>query len=738
MSHLDSSSSSPLYFAPLRRRLWACLLVGAVLVFALCYLTSPNLFGTIDWVRIHVFYKRYAAEAVRHGRLPLWNPYISLGRPFLADVDAATLFYPLNLPYLFFAPELACVLVGSAHLALAGYGALRLSEALGADRALGAAAACVFVLSAPIVGSFHSGLVHYGPALCYLPLVFAMMIALQDRSDDGRTPRRLVALGAVLGLQLLAGHPQAAWLTWLGVGLFSLARRPHWKALLALVAAVVIALLLAAITLLPLAELTTQSNRGRPSLELAGAFAMPSYAWASLLVPSDPAYSFLANAQLYLGIAPLLLAVLAIARGSDRNVRGFAIVAAFSAVLAAGTSTPLFRLLFAVVPGVSTLRLHSRASVLVVLALVFLAVIALTKPRPQPRRALMMLGVLTILVAAAQLAFVLSWPGFAEDRALRIAIRLGITLGSGLAIAWCLRAPGRVAHVVLCAIVAGDLAWSVVGLKPQNRDLGDRPTETEIHDELLRAGRYDPSGVPPRVSVPRPFARENAGMKEGWSSYTGYAALSLDRVWNHVHVMRGLEVPTQQNTYVDRRVFQLEAFPFHSMSLTLGVDPKTRAGVMQDPDPRAYVVNAAVRVADHREATRRMAAGHDFHSVALVETALELPTAATSATGSAIIERFAPERIVVHATSTSAGLLVLGEAYYPGWTATVNGVATPCLPANAWMRAVPIPAGDSTVVLEFRSRYLLAGALVSILSWLVVLVLLRAGRISPRARTNRG
>ena len=40
-------------------------------------------------------YKAYAAEVVRQGRLPLWNPYLFMGVPFLANAQTA-LFYPLN------------------------------------------------------------------------------------------------------------------------------------------------------------------------------------------------------------------------------------------------------------------------------------------------------------------------------------------------------------------------------------------------------------------------------------------------------------------------------------------------------------------------------------------------------------------------------------------------------------------------------------------------------------------
>ncbi|MEZ4636937.1 MAG: hypothetical protein R2856_18610 [Caldilineaceae bacterium] len=42
-------------------------------------------------------YRDFAAAALREGRIPLWNPYIFSGAPFLANPQAAVL-YPLHWP----------------------------------------------------------------------------------------------------------------------------------------------------------------------------------------------------------------------------------------------------------------------------------------------------------------------------------------------------------------------------------------------------------------------------------------------------------------------------------------------------------------------------------------------------------------------------------------------------------------------------------------------------------------
>jgi len=49
-----------------------------------------------------------------------------------------------------------------------------------------------------------------------------------------------------------------------------------------------------------------------------------------------------------------------------------------------------------------------------------------------------------------------------------------------------------------------------------------------------------------------------------------------------------------------------------------------------------------------------------------------------------------------------AGKLIIKDAWYPGWVATVNGQPEPVYRANVMFRTVFVPAGDSTVTLSFQ------------------------------------
>jgi hypothetical protein len=86
------------------------------------------------------------------------------------------------------------------------------------------------------------------------------------------------------------------------------------------------------------------------------------------------------------------------------------------------------------------------------------------------------------------------------------------------------------------------------------------------------------------------------------------------------------------------------------------------------------------------------------------------------------VGEWSPNRITIHARGP--GLLVLGEAAYPGWEARVDGVVAPIETRYDLLRGVRLPEGAHTIVFEFRPRALafggsltLAGLLAFVLIW---------------------
>lgn len=722
-------------------REWLALVLAAAALLGLTYLVPPNVFSSIDWLRIHVYYKECLAAALRHGRLPFWNPYVALGRPFLADVDSVA-FYPPSLAYIFLDVHTACALGIGLHLLLGLYGSLKLARALAISRWASWAVALVFMSSAPIVGSFSSGLINYGASLCYIPLVFYLCVRLQA----ARSLRLVAVLGLVLGLQLLAGHPQASWLTYLGAGFFLAGRRvqsPLWPSLkllavelCALGVAIIAASGMAAVVLLPLAELAGQSNRQAPSLAFAGSYAMTRWSWMTLSMPNDPHAPQQANAQIYAGILVFLAAPAVLLRWRERNVRALALLVGVAALLAAGNATPVFHVFYEVIPGLRHFRIPSRATVLITLGLVLAAGTFFSSP---PTKRLpwipIVASVVALWVVLAYTRDIVVYRGASHVSCAHALVAWYgplVATATLLILAWSRRDRLRFPHAsVLLAFTLGvlttaDLAAAADKLRVQNREYSSAEAEENSEKAFRDKGLFTPDSVPPRIAAPFLF-HENAGMRHGWSTWVGYTSMTLGRVWEYIHTNVGLPISTDQVAYPDGEILERGPFAYDSMALKLGSEPKTHRLVLRaKPDPRAYLAPAAVSVANHHEASQRMREGHPFHTIALVEgpapPGILARAPATPFDGKADIVHFEPERISMHVHSSKPAILVLAEAWYPNWQATVNGRPTDCFPANAWMRATLVPAGSSDVVFTYRPTTFSLGAGISLASFAILLL----------------
>ena len=76
--------------------------------------------------------------------------------------------------------------------------------------------------------------------------------------------------------------------------------------------------------------------------------------------------------------------------------------------------------------------------------------------------------------------------------------------------------------------------------------------------------------------------------------------------------------------------------------------------------------------------------------------------------------------------------MILRDAFYPGWTASVDGEPAPIHRANVIFRALQVPAGQSRVVFAFEPHLWRAALGAGLILWfaalLLLVMLLRPGR----------
>ena len=168
-------------------------------------------------------YRAYAADAIRSGRIPLWNPYVFLGVPFLANPQTGV-FYPPNLLLAWLTPAAAVGLARAPslvawslalHAALAACGAYLYARrvlCLSPLPALLGASAFAF-------GGFLSGQAEHVNQL-NVSAWFPLLLLLWEARHKARWPA-LLGLGGAIGMGLLAGHSQSSYITLAGLGVYA-------------------------------------------------------------------------------------------------------------------------------------------------------------------------------------------------------------------------------------------------------------------------------------------------------------------------------------------------------------------------------------------------------------------------------------------------------------------------------------------------------------------------------------
>jgi hypothetical protein len=132
--------------------------------------------------------------------------------------------------------------------------------------------------------------------------------------------------------------------------------------------------------------------------------------------------------------------------------------------------------------------------------------------------------------------------------------------------------------------------------------------------------------------------------------------------------------------------------------------------------PRAYVVPQAMQEKDPKRAITRLAE-REFNpsQLVLLEEPVPLPIAGDFS-GAVTILSYRALQISLAAVLDKPGILVLADAFAPGWNAYVNGTRTRILRGNYFFRAVALPAGRHQVLFRYEPDSFRYGIVVTVLS----------------------
>ena len=337
--------------------------------------SPPPQWNPLLWDAIAQFYpwRVFYARSMREGVIPLWNPYQFCGTPFLANGQSAVL-YPLNLVFVLFDAITAFTAYAALHLFLAAAFMYLLLRELGCREGGGIVGGICFAFCAFMV--LWLELPTFVGAAIWLPLVLLLI----HRAVEKRSTFYGMLAGAAQATAFLAGHFQIAfyvataaglWWLWKLVEAWRAEGKTHAfpKVVVSFIAFALIAGLIAAPQALPTVELARNSHRVRQVTE-AGydrfiSNAVQPCRLITAFVPDffgDPSRNdyFLGSAAdyteygLYIGIPPLVLALIAVFSLRSIKHAGFFALLALVSILTA-TGTPINCLFYYLIPGFSAL-----------------------------------------------------------------------------------------------------------------------------------------------------------------------------------------------------------------------------------------------------------------------------------------------------------------------------------------------------------------------------------------------
>jgi len=716
------------------------------------------------------------AESFKAGHLPLWEPHMATGFPILAEFQSAVFYPPSVIFYL--VPFFAAIQFSYVfHYAVAASGSYVLLRSWTQPIYLSVIGSILFSFGGTMV-SLTNLLNHFQSGV-WLP----WLVYCWERAVENKRWSTLVVFSMVAVCQLLAGSPEvfafsAALLVLDSVRMYRKGQSGFVSCYVARFSAAGLMIMgIAMVQLLPTAELILQSRRDH-AIPAPEAFAWSLRPWAliGLFLPMlEPDTSLSVGVRLLLtDRLPLLLSNylgniavfgfcswLFTARMRERLV--IAGLIAISLLCAFGSYTPVYPELYKWLPGFHSIRFPEKFYFITFAILVFgiiRGIGALTDGDNCRTTVIILLGVpmgwlvIYLLVRLnpillghwiqplqpahatvnpASIAAIL----FSMEKQIAISVLLaGIFLLHHLKL---LRA--GLLQILLILVVFVDLSVAnkpLHFLRDKNR-IQDAPRILEKPPTHARIFYYPPGNNlhPSFVSVTGQPSYEkgtevvlnnllpNAGLMYGFEYFQDIDALGRRSYTDFLNFINGL-APERRGKLL--RVLNVKyVVTFHALNVKglklLHEFPEhySRMYEVTDSVPRTYLASHPVYDPDPISTLRRLSTDmFDPAREVVIDAPLRLERE-TEFRGTAYIESYQNDRVRITARLHEHGILVLTDAFYPGWKVYVDKHPKRILRANYLFRGVELTPGNHTVEFVYDPASFKIGLFISLMTLALVL-----------------
>jgi hypothetical protein len=728
-----------------------------LLVIAMVFF-GPLLFGDKvifyrDFTFVTFPFRYFLAQTLQAGSIPYWNTNAYAGMPFMAGFHPGV-FYPPSILFFIEDTTYALNLFYVFHFLVLGFFSFLLVRSWGISFMPALCCGITGMLSGFIVAS--TLLSNFFLAAVWLPLIFWLFHRYWVQKHIGY----FIGLVVAIATQTLAACPEINIMTILLLyahSLYFLQRKPGFTGFahltVSLGAAVILALGLASLQLIPTAKLMENSFRDegltyethtRWSLEpekLSTLVLSPDY--GKLLDSRDyPTWFNGFIHTFYMGLLGVAFVLFGFIFRREKPIGFWLVVFLFGIFLAFGKYNPIYETLYPWVPLLNLFRFPEKYFFVSSFAAIFLSGYVLeTLIQSAKNHRFKIFPVLTILTLlfGGTLYF-----GMRQNYPSPLLPLLVLLLFSFAFVMFCFRKLSKsVFASLVCFLVLIDLSVKDLQLLP----LIDRKfyeKEPLIMDTVGgSSGKYriysgqiaktpDPN-LNPRGStwmdelfLAKQYLRPFTGMVYGIEHAGGHPGLGLELRKHLVWFQALIKAPPDKRLRILKRsnvkywVDWDSSTRFSAQGVPLILPDRVK--VWNDVLPRAYMVGRMQLGKESEILNTYYDESFDpLASVLLSDPVDFAPSAQFSGKVEEVVYR--PNHVTVKTLQKGDGFLVLMDSYFPGWTVTVDGREQLILKANHFYRAVQLDSGPHTLEFDYFPEGFKEGLVVSAIALLLLMVL---------------